>query len=280
MDSDKEKRMVKYLLRQLPEQEQVEFEARYLSDDACFEELLAIEDELRDAYARGELSGRDRDAFEQRLLATPQQRQTQEFARSLRQRVAKVSGASADRRESRVAKWKSRVWYFATHHRIVLVPALSATFLLLVAAGWWLGYRSRRSPASAPVATTPQTQSPPRQQQEREVVAFVLTPGPVRGSEPGLASLVIPPGVSRVRLEARFEGDYPSYEAILQTAENKRVWTARNLKAQASRDGKSVFIDISSSLISPGDYILTLRGVPAMGAPETAAEYAFRVAKR
>jgi hypothetical protein len=276
MDSDPEKRMVQYLLGQLAEQQQAELEARYLADDACFEELLAIEDELRDGYARGELSGRDREAFERRLLATPQQRQTQEFARSLRQSVAEVSGAWADRRESWVAK-KSRFWQLATGRRIVLIPVLSATFLLLVATGWWLGYRSKRSPTSAPVAITPQG---PRQQKEPEVVAFVLTPGSVRGSEPGLASLVIPPGATRVRLEARFEGDYPEYEGILQTAENKRIWTARNLKAEGSRDGKSVFIDISSGLISPGDYILTLRGVPAMGAPETAAEYAFRVAKR
>lgn len=271
--------MVKYLLRQLPEQEQVEFEARYLSDDACFEELLATEDELRDAYARAELSGRDRDAFEQRLLATPRQRQTQEFARLLQQNVAEVSAASADRRESRVAKWKSRFWHVATHHRIILLPALSATFLLLVATGWWLGYRSGRLPISAPVGTTPHTQGP-LQQQEPKVVAFVLTPGSVRGSEPGLASLVIPPTASHVRLEARFEGDYPECEAVLQTAENKHVWTAKNLKPQASAGAKSIFIDISSSLLSPRDYILTLRAVTAMGTPETIAEYAFRVARR
>ena len=108
----------------------------------------------------------------------------------------------------------------------------------------------------------------------------MLTPGLVRGSEPGLASLVIPPTVSRVRLEARFEGDYPEYEAVLQTAENKRVLTARNLKAQASGGGKSIFIHISSTLLSPGDYILTLRGVPAVGIPEMVAEYAIHVAKR
>lgn len=269
--------MVKYLLRQLPEREQAELEARYLSDDACFEELLAIEDELRDAYARGELSGRDREAFDQRLLATPQQRQKQEFAQSLRQRVVEASDASADRHESWVAKWKSRCWQFATHHRIVLVPALSATFLLLVAAGLWLGYRSGRSAVSAPVATTPHTQGPLQQQQEPGVIAFVLTPGLVRGNEPGLASLVIPAGISRVRLQARFEGDYPEYEAMLETAENKLVWSARDLKAQASRSGKSISIDIPSSLLPRGDYILTLNGVPAMGPPETVAEYAFRV---
>ena len=84
----------------------------------------------------------------------------------------------------------------------------------------------------------------------------------------------------RVRLEAQFEGDYPEYEAVLETAENKRVWSTRNLKAQAFPGGKNIFIDISSSLLAPGDYILTLHGFPAMGAPETAAEYAFRVAKR
>jgi hypothetical protein len=279
MDFDQEKRMVQYLLGQLPDQEQAELEARYLADDVCFEELLAIEDDLRDAYVRGELSERDREAFEQRLLATPQQKQRQEFARSLRQYVVEASVVSADQHVNWVSKWKSRFRQLATGRRIVLIPVLSAIFLLLVATGWWLGYRSGRSPTSAPVATTPHTQGP-LQQQEPEVVAFVLTPGSVRGSEPGLASLVIPPTVSRVRLEARFEGDYPEYEAVLQTAENKRVLTARNLKAQASRGGKSIFIDISSTLLSPGDYILILNGVPAAGTPETAAEYAIHVAKR
>jgi hypothetical protein len=278
MDSDQEKRMVEYLLGKLSQDEQADLEAQYLADDSFFEEVLAVEDDLRDAYARGELSIEDRRAFEQRLLASAQQIEKQEFAGSLRQYIVGASFHSR-RLESRVAKWKLRFRHLATRHRMVLIPALSATVLLLVAAGWWLAYRSGRPPTLTPVATTPQPHGP-LQKQEPEVVAFMLTPGSVRGSEPGLASLVIPPTVSRVRLEARFEGDYPEYEAVLQTAEDKRVLTARNLKAQASRGGKSIFIDISSTLLSPGDYILILKGVPAAGTPETAAEYAFRVAKR
>jgi hypothetical protein len=279
MDSDPEKRMVQYLLGQLPEQEQAELEARYLADDACFDELLATEDGLRDAYARGELSGRDREAFEQQLLATPQQRQKQEFARTLRQSAVAASVVSADGRENWLRKWKSRLQQLPSRRSNVLIPALSATFLLLVAGGWWLGYRSRHSPTSAPVETTPHTQVPV-QRQEPEVVAFVLTTGTARGSESGSGSLVIPPGVTRVRFEARFEGDYPEYKAVLETAENKPVWIIRNLKAQAFPGGKNIFIDTSSSLLAPGDYILTLQGLPARGAPEIAAEYAFRVAKR
>src|SRR5437764_14981265 len=169
MDSDPEKRMVQYLLGQLSEQEQAELEARYLADDACFDELLATEDGLRDAYARGELSGRDREAFEQRLLATPQQRQKQDFARTLQQYLV-------DRHDNWVRKWISRFRQLASRRRIILIPALSATFLLLVSAGWWLRYGNGRSPASTPVATTPHTQVA-LQQQEPEVLALVLTPG-------------------------------------------------------------------------------------------------------
>ena len=61
--------MQQYLLGRLPEEEEAELERRYLADDALFEELLAIEDDLRDAYVRGELSMPDHDAFQQRLLA-------------------------------------------------------------------------------------------------------------------------------------------------------------------------------------------------------------------
>ena len=86
--------------------------------------------------------------------------------------------------------------------------------------------------------------------------------------------------VRRVRLEARFEGNYPSYEAVLQTAENKRIWSKRKLKEQPFAGGKRIFFELSSSLLPADDYILILRGIPAAGSPETVAEYAFRVAVR
>jgi len=91
MDSEQEKQMTQYLLGQLPEHEEAEMERRYLADDALFEELLATEDDLRDAYARGELSGPERVAFEQRLLTLPRQRQKQEFARMLREYLVEAS---------------------------------------------------------------------------------------------------------------------------------------------------------------------------------------------
>ena len=97
------------------------------------------------------------------------------------------------------------------------------------------------------------------------------------GNEEGSKPLVIPPDVSQVQLEARVEVSYPRYEAVLQTAESKRIWSKGDLEAQAFPGGKRVLFYISSSLLPPGDYILTLRGLPTAGSPETVAEYSFRV---
>ena len=125
----------------------------------------------------------------------------------------------------------------------------------------------------------PGTAAPTAEEQEPEArtIAVVLSRGLVRGNEEGSKPLVIPLEVSQVRLEARVEVDYPRYEAVLQTAESKRIWSKGDLEAQAFPGGKRVLLYISNSLLPPGDYILTLRGLPTVGSPETVAEYAFHV---
>jgi hypothetical protein len=290
MDSDQEKRMAQYLLGQLSEQEQVELERQYLMDDALFEELLAIEDELRDTYVRGELSRADRQAFEQRLLILPRQKEKQEFARTLRQYLVQA-GTPAGPLAHRVAKWKPLLRILGAQPRKVLIPALSTTLVVLVVGSWWLVRRSMQSSRNAPATVstanglpgqTPEPQpkaSIPSTEPEARTVAFVLTPGLIRGGVEESRPLVIPAGVSRVRLEARVDvgGDYSNYEAVLQTAEGKRIWTEGNLNSQTFPGGKRVFLDLSSSLLPPGDYILTLQGLTVAGHPETVAEYAFRV---
>jgi hypothetical protein len=288
MESEQEKRMIHYLLGRLSDQEQTELEVRYLADDDCFAELLAMEDELRDAYARGELSAADREAFERRLLLSPQQVRKQEFAYTLSRYLMEAVPPPSPR-PGVAGKWKS--WLRLVRPRFVLIPVLSACLLVLVAAGWWLSHRSRRQLATASTPTPPHGPFAPgvapgqaagqgQKAAETNTVAFVLNPVLVRGPEQAPPVLAIPPGVSRVRLEARFEGNYPSYRAVLETADNKLVWSAEHLKDQTFDDGKRVFIELSNSLLDPGDYILTVRGVRIAGSAETVAEYAFRVARQ
>jgi hypothetical protein len=110
-------------------------------------------------------------------------------------------------------------------------------------------------------------------------MAFVLNRGQLRGGEES-EPLVIPPDISEVRLDARVEADYPHYEAVLQTPEGKQVWSKKNLQAQPSASGKNVRLYLSSTLLPPGDYVLTLLGLPALGSPKTVAEYAFRISNK
>jgi len=164
---------------------------------------------------------------------------------------------------------------------------LSLILIILMAGSWWLGRRSVQLSQLPPAPHHTASGNAPgaaaatagEQEPEARTIAVVLSRGLVRGNEEGSKPLVIPPEVSQVRLEARVEVDYPRYEAVLQTAESKPIWSKGDLETQAFPGGKRVLLYISRSLLPPGDYILTLRGLPTAGSPETVAEYAFRIGK-
>ncbi len=90
----------RYLLGQLPDDEQTAVERDYLANDGAFEELLAVEDDLADEYASGRLSGEERRAFEQRITISPRIAEKVQFARAL-DSVA----AGAHRPARRVSGW-------------------------------------------------------------------------------------------------------------------------------------------------------------------------------
>jgi hypothetical protein len=288
MDAEQEQQMMQYLLGQLPEQEQAELEDKFLADDTCFEELLIVEEELRDAYTRGELSASDRKAFDQRLLNTPQQRQKQQFAQALLRYEGQAR--SAAQRVHSDAVLNALLRFLRT--RPILVPALSAGLLVVIAGGVWLARKSAAPVGPVPAESTPRNQragaaaekepvaGKPPQAEEQKTVALILTGDLVRSHGQALPTLIIPPNVGRVRLEVRVEGDYRRYEAILQNVEGKTLSRNADLEPQKSAAGrKSVAVLVPSNLLGPGDYILTVRGLRPNRPPETVGEYTFRVAK-
>jgi len=69
-----------YLLGELPEDDLLRLEELLFADDAYYEQLLIVEDELRYDYAQGLLDPERRERFEKRLAASPDGRQTLAFA--------------------------------------------------------------------------------------------------------------------------------------------------------------------------------------------------------
>ena len=75
-----DKLLIQYLLGELPPEQRDLLEERYFSDDALHDQLIAIEDDLVDAYARGQLSATEKDDFERHFLNSPERRAKLEFA--------------------------------------------------------------------------------------------------------------------------------------------------------------------------------------------------------
>lgn len=242
-----------FLLGEMSEEERVQVEVR-LADEAVFREVLAVEDELFDAYARGELARDRRRRFEERLLATAEQRRKLEFTRALLR-------ASAARR---------RLGWLRLPRPLVLVPAAAFAMLAVVAAALFL---VERKPQSV-------TTSAPASGEGTATLALLLNAERARGGEAG-SGFEVPSTVEWVRLEAVVVGaEQEQYAVRVETAEGSEVWSQADLTARTGPAGRVVSATLPSRLLTDRTYVLTVEGVLAGGSRETVAEYSFSIVRR
>jgi hypothetical protein len=109
---------------------------------------------------------------------------------------------------------------------------------------------------------------------------MILTAGLSRSSGEQ-QTLLIPPGTSSVRLQLSLErDDYPSYGAVLETAEGKEIWQKNGLRSQPSRNtGRAIIVLLSPSVLKDGDFMLLLTGGSNVSKVQELATYTFRVLK-
>jgi hypothetical protein len=102
-------------------------EERLFADRDLYDRLLAVEDDLLDAYAGGRLAGDDRRRFEERLLRTTQDRERAGFASALATLASRDEGKDASEdspKRGAVAGFPSRLG------RPSVILPLAATLLL------------------------------------------------------------------------------------------------------------------------------------------------------
>ena len=97
---DKDQELIcRYLLGELPDDEQAELERRYFNDDELFERLLKVEDELIDKYVRGEFSDQECERLEKHFLKSEGRRKRVILAQAVMKVMAEMSkGARLHRR--------------------------------------------------------------------------------------------------------------------------------------------------------------------------------------
>lgn len=142
-----EDKIVRYLLGDLSEEEQMEIEDRAFQDRQYRQTLQAVENDLIDEYAQGKLSGSERRQFENRFLASAERRRKVEFARALASVTPEFAEIEKDTPPviaPAVVSWQSALRVFLRGLRPAVKLSMAAAALLIVIGGSWLIMQSFR----------------------------------------------------------------------------------------------------------------------------------------
>jgi len=268
--------LVKYLLGNLAEPQEIEVEDRAFADAEYLSALETVEADLIDAYVRGELPASDRRQFELRFLTSPNRRSKVEFARAL---ATVASESQVARRpaarevlSSLVRGWSPTLQFAAGLAAMIFVAGVSWLIVQNAAMRSRVGRLEADRRASETREQTLRQQLAAQSQKQQP-------PAPQVAPSPAVASLVLLPGLTRsegrverlslnssvqivhvtIQLEAR--DDYLRFRVEVRTRGGREVLTMENLPKRRSDAGYSVSFDLPASALSGGEYEMALKGI-------------------
>jgi hypothetical protein len=262
--------LIQYLLGSLPEEDTGRFDELSVVDDEFCGRLSAVENDLVDAYARGELSGETAERFQSFYLSSARRREKVRFAETLL-----IHGDRAALVPARPSPWH---WFSGPH--VALQWSFAATAFVMLAASAYLFRENlalrdqlKQVRAERIALQRQQSAAPVPPSRELTVLSFVLSPQMRGGGE--IATLALPRGTDRVSLRLTLElDDFSRYQAALKNpATNEIVWSSIKLKSE----NQSVLLSLPASLLKQQNYTLELMGIPAGGPSAFVGGYPFRV---
>ena len=76
------------------------------------------------------------------------------------------------------------------------------------------------------------------------------------------------------------ENEYQNYQLTLRAVGGKEILNRQHLKPTITKSGASFTLSLPSSIVSSGDYILTLKGLTTRGELEDVSESLFRAERK
>jgi hypothetical protein len=274
-------------LGQLPESETERLDELSITDDECAERIRAVEHDLVDAFARGELEGVVLEQFRSRYLTTPQRREATRFAEAL-QSLDENSGlrsSEAGRGSSTIAREKRR-WRESLALAAAIMLAIATMSLVLdnrtlrervMSAELERNRELREAEARRAADTAP----PPTGREPSPLTVATLVLAPQLRSARQLPTVALAGGTGNLAVQLDLEPvDFPAYEAALLASSGDRVlWRSDRLIARTVGDQKRIDLSLPATILSPREYLIRVSGVPARGASEIVGEYRFIVAR-
>jgi hypothetical protein len=295
-DVEDDVRLRRYLLGELPDEDRERLQAAYFADGELFVRLLGVEDDLIDAYVRGELTESERARFEQRFGRTARQRDRIKVARMLAAATAPAAVATPPvTADGGTRAWSSRARTLAAAAAAVLAVAAVATWRSgaerrpaeAVARPAASVARSGIAESSVPARPGTATEVPgahrgPAYPAAQSVATLILRPGLLRdgGETP---RLVLSPKTTSARLRLVLPPELPAeaapYLVVVQTASGVEVFRARGVHEAAGPRGRAVELSLPARVLAARDHVVLLSVEPADGPPRLVRGYAFRVSR-
>lgn len=295
--------MSRYILGQLSPEERARLEEEYFANADVFEEMVAAENDLIDAYVAGRLQGNDLRQFENHFLCSPERHQRVAFARSLVDSKSQGELPSSSPVQQTIAsRWPiSPSW--------VSRSAVAFIFLLLLASGIWLVVRNirlgreladvrtfqarleqeekdlqeRNSELMAELAQHqifPAQEALPLGPSGQSALLLTLSADLTRGhGKPNVLPLFS--RISSVVLVLETKRDlYSGYQISLETPDGTTVLQKKELKSWMTTDGVRVAVPLPPSALQHGDYVLRLMAIGSDQQIREVDDYSFRVVNR
>ncbi|MBV9145612.1 MAG: hypothetical protein JO065_06825 [Acidobacteria bacterium] len=291
--------LVRYLLGAASEEESARLDELSVTDEELAWRLRDAENDLLDAYARGDLSPDELRNFSAAYLASPARRHRAAFARALQNHqlgTAATEDPSRDTKRASSAKL-SRTLVF----RWLGSPAFAAVSMLLIAGATYLFVdnsrlrhqlqESERIQASlkaerARFETQLGTQQPHdigSSLPSSKAVGALAVPSfflrPSGRDAAGIPQLILPRGARNVRLSLKLEvNDFSRYQAtLLDPAGLHQLW--RSAPGPAKTEGRErVFtFTVPGTMFAPGRYVFELNGLSTQSSPEPVGTFPFAV---
>lgn len=284
--------VVRYLLGELSESEQVAVEDRAFAESEFLGALEAAEADLIDTYVRGGLLESDRRAFERQFLNSSNRRRKVEFARALAV-VASESPVRPQRRPSELFRgWSPSLGFAAGFAMVVCLvgvfwlnyqnTAMRSQISVLESRGRELETQRQRleRQLSAEQSRAPSGNAPDQQSAEsaRFAASLILVPGLSRSAAP-TEQLVLSPStmIAHIRIQLEPRDDYPRFRVELRTRRGEEVVTVGNLLRRQTSAGYTVSFDVPAGALATGDYELALKGIGASQGSTDIGFYYFHV---
>ena len=302
----------RFLLGGGTEAERERLEAEFFADDDAFQQMIAAEDDLIDAYARGELTDSERRQFEQRFMNSSAGRERVCFARAFVAVTPQTAPAVAPVTTPAPGFFAS-IFGNTTGLRVAFAALAIA---VLIGFPWLLVERSRlnrelvelreqharlsqqaealqRSVAAEKLKNTETVAVAGNQNSKPNAnidsgatyvaevrnVVFDINPGATRGGAGNTLRISKDAKSIRLRLGLEAESSREEYRAVIETAEGRAVKSMDFKVASGSHDRVSLPV-LSARELQAGDYVVTLSGKQPDNTFERVASYSFRVVSK